>query len=241
MTNFTMLVSKRPRLLKQAFDSIGDISGMTLSIYGDDPAREVHLAVHEFMRNKEGIYTVVGKSAGTGAARNSVINAASYHRGDYLYLSDDDVYFKRPDWLAILVAAYEAAWDEGYRVLGAYNHPYNGPIDPTAEREKWPYGRPWVKAGNGFEVYPVYAVATQSMLMRWEVWDKYGPFCQTPVGAVCASEDIDFTNKIRADGYHLGVITPALLVNCGVTNSFGNKIPGWETVLAEAPAGVIVE
>jgi len=36
-------------------------------------------------------------------------------------------------------------------------------------------------------------------------------------------------------------VSPALVVNCGITNSFGEHIPGWEMVKAQAPAGVIVE
>jgi len=79
------------------------------------------------------------------------------------------------------------------------------------------------------------------MLMSWEVWDKYGPFCQTPVDKVCQSEDVDFTNKIRSDGFKLGVVSPTLVANCGITNSFGEHIPGWEMVKRQAPAGVIVE
>jgi hypothetical protein len=50
-----------------------------------------------------------------------------------------------------------------------------------------------------------------------------------------------FTNKIHADGGKVGVIYPPLLVNTGITNSFGEKIPGWEMVQAEAPEGVICE
>ena len=73
------------------------------------------------------------------------------------------------------------------------------------------------------------------------MWDKYGPFRETPAGAVCQGEDCDFGNAIRADGGRLGVISPALLVNCGVTNSFGQPIPGAEMVRAQAPAGVVVE
>jgi len=79
------------------------------------------------------------------------------------------------------------------------------------------------------------------MLMRWEVWDKYGPFCETPVGKVCQGEDVDFTNKIRADGYKIGVVDPPLVVNTGITNSFGEKIPGYELVQAQCPPGVICE
>lgn len=228
MTNFTMLCHGRPRLLQQALCSIGDTGGMTFDLFEDAPLFEVREIVHAFIKSKQGSITTRWQSQGTGAARNAVIAVASHYRGDYLYLSDDDVFFLRPDWLSVLIRSYEVAWQAGFKILGGYNHPYHRPSAT-------------VPAADGYVVNEVYALALQSMLMKWEVWDQYGPFCQTPVGAVCASEDIDFTNKIRADGGRIGVIAPVLLVNCGITNSFGNKIPGWEKVQAEAPEGVIVE
>jgi GT2 family glycosyltransferase len=227
-TNFTLLCHTRPRLLKQALGSIGDTSNMTIDIYADDPTIEVHHLCREFMQSKDGSYTVVGASKGTGAARNSVIQSAQWHRREYLYLSDDDVCWLRPDWLSVLIAAYEEAWAHGFKVIGAYGHPYHLPID-------------YLKVGEGVGVYEVQALALQSMLMRWEVFDAYGPFKETPVGAVCQGEDCDFGEKIRADGGKLGVVFPPLLVNCGITNSFGQPIPGWEMVKKEAPEGVICE
>jgi GT2 family glycosyltransferase len=227
-TNLTMLAHARPRLLKQALESLGDKSQMTIDIYADDPTIEVHHICREFMQNIEGSYTVVGESKGTGHARNAVIQSAQWHRREYLYLSDDDVCWTLPDWLAVLIEAYEEAWVKGYKVLGAYNHPFHQPID-------------YIPAGPKVGVYEVQALALQSMLMRWEVFDAFGPFKETPVGAVCQGEDCDFGEKIRADGGKLGVVFPPLLVNCGITNSFGQPIPGWEAVKKEAPVGVIVE
>ncbi len=225
--NFTMLCHGRDRLFKQALNSIGDTSEMAVDIFADDPTFEVHRIAREFIQDKEGSYTAIGKSKGTGGARNSVISAANCHRGDYLYLSDDDVFFK-PGWMQTLVNAYEKAWEHGFKVIGAYNHPYHQPIAT-------------VPVGDGNVVHEVYALALQSMLMKWEVWDKYGPFRETHPGAVCQGEDCDFGNAIRADGGRLGVIAPALLVNCGITNSFGQPIPGADLVKAQAPEGVIVE
>src|SRR5207244_13302255 len=126
--------------------------------------------------------------------------------------------------------------DYVFRIIGAYNHPFHQPVNTLLV---WP-SKPAVTSVVN-RVHEVNALATQSMLMRWEVWDKYGPFCQTPIDKVCQSEDVDFTNKIRADGFKLGVVSPALVVNCGVTNSFGERIPGWEMVKRQAPVGVIVE
>lgn len=173
---------------------------------------------------------------GTGSLRNQVITASEkyFGRGKYLYLSDNDVSFA-PHWLKRLVRCYEASTNWDVKVLGAYNHPYHIPseehfrvLDPVTSRDV-------------LKVYEVQALALQSMLMTWEVWDKYGPFTETLPGRVCMGEDVEFGNKIRADGGKLGVVSPALLVNTGITNSFGEKIPGWELVQKECPAGVICE
>ena len=226
MTNLTMLVHNRPRLTKQALESLDCTagSGVFVSIL-DDASDDLEMAKvldgRCVTRNEE--------SRGTGAARNQIIKwtDANVGRGDYLYLSDNDVYFHK-DWHGTLIDAYEAAWKQGFRVLGAYNHPFHIPIAK-------------VSVGNGWEVHEVLALALQSMLMRWEVWDKYGPFRETAPGRVCDGEDVDFGNAIRADGFRLGVISPALVVNCGVTNSFGQPIPGADLVRTQAPQGVIVE
>lgn len=237
MTNFTMLVRNRPRLTKQAFDSLGAHEGVTVTVRNDRSNEETHsIIANWFWANEESRWlSCVDPRApiGTGEARNDVIRTSErkWGRGDYLYLSDNDVFFT-PGWLYSLVGAYEFAWDKGYRVLGAYNHPFHQPtaFDPIPNA-KWPQSN----------VMQVHALATQSMLMRWEVWDKYGPFCQTPIDKVCQSEDVDFCNRITKDGFKVGVVSPHLVYGTGITNTFGEKIPGWELVKAQCPEGIICE
>ena len=230
-----MLVKDRPRLTKQALDSIGAFNGMTVTILDDQSGDETQSILNQWTRSCGGRFVATSiENAGTGINRNAVIETSEtlFGRGDYLYLSDNDVAFK-PGWLNTLIFCYEKAWESGFRVLGAYNHPYHQPISSLR-----------VMGNDMFTIYEVkevLALALQSMIMKWEVWDKYGPFNRTTPGRVCDGEDVEFGNKIRADGGKLGVVSPALLVNCGITNSFGQKIPGWELVQKEAPAGVIVE
>lgn len=245
-----MLVKDRPRLTKQALESIGSTDDMTVMIRDDSKVENWNVVEDFTQKNsiKGRICYHISHNVGTGFARNDVIETSeqAFGRGDYLYLSDNDVFFQ-PGWLDKLIKCYECAWQYGFRVVGAYNHPFHHPID----------GEPWVAIPHfrslaeslmvgspvepEFIVKPVLALALQSMLMRWEVWDEFGPFNATTPGRVCDGEDVAFGNKIRETGGKLGVVSPALLVNCGITNSFGQKIPGWELVRDQAPAGVYIE
>jgi GT2 family glycosyltransferase len=235
MTNFTMLVRNRYTLTRQAITSLMRDTGTlheTFTILDDRSELETSAYLEQWGKMSRVLLlrnSPREQNMGTGELRNLVIKSSewAFGRGDYLYLSDNDVFFYR-HWLELLIEAYERSWANGVRVLGAYNHPFH------QHGELLHNGLHW-------NVFAVNALATQSMLMRWEVWDKYGPFCQTPADKVCQSEDVDFTNKILADGYTIGVVSPPLVVSTGITNTFGEKIPGWELVKAQCPEGVICE
>ncbi len=115
-----------------------------------------------------------------------------------------------------------------YKVLGGVNHPFHQPVAS-------------LPIPGCCEVKQIEALALQSMLMTWYVFDKYGPFCSTPVGRACMGEDVEFAWRIAADKGKLGVVHPAVVVNTGITNSFGEKIPGWEMVKEQCPSGVLCE
>lgn len=234
--NFTMLIHNRPILTKQAFASLyGTLDNATVTLLGDRTEGETAEyflflvgSCHKNDPNWCGVWN--DDPMGTGPLRNLVVakSQEQFGRGELLYLSDNDIFAVSKDWLDVLSTAYTEAREHGFRVLAAVNHPFHRPISTTRLPCRW-------------NIDEVYAVATQSMLMDWETWDTFGPFCNTPIDRVCQSEDTDFCNRIRATGAKVGVISPPLLVNTGITNSFGEKIPGWELVLSQAPEGVIVE
>ncbi len=233
--NATFLVRDRFRLTKQTLLSYcrntcvpGPLSGNT-TILDDRSNSQTSIFLYAWKQEMHCLLLRNDEPIGTGQARNRVIAACrehwtGYQRGDYLYLSDNDVFFC-PSWLESLIHCYEVAWEHGFRVIGGYNHPYHLPVSS-------------IEVGLS-TVNEVLSLATQSMLMRWEVWDEFGPFNETPVDKVCQSEDVDFGNKIRAAGYKLGVVDPPLIVSTGITNTFGEKIPGYELVKAQCPEGVI--
>jgi hypothetical protein len=236
MVNATMLVCNRPMLTRQALFSLGptdgDVFNMTVSEDAKCDSATQQVLTEWYQSNPKNKH-LCGHTAeyGTGSLRNQVIEASEkyFGRGEFLYLTDNDT-FAYPALFEKLVPIYKYAWTLGFRVLGAVNHPYHQPIASHAV------------FGGGTqpicEIREVQALALQSMLMKWGVWDKYGPFDDTPVGRVRMSEDVAFTNKIRADGGRIGVVHPALVVNTGITDSFGEKIPGWEIVKKECPHGV---
>jgi hypothetical protein len=207
-------------------------TNITMLTYGRP--RLVHQALDSLYKNTPiGSYQLTtfddDAKMGTGPARNKVIEMVS-HREDYLYLSDCDVYFKAR-WLEALIECYKCAKKEhGVLAIGGYVHPYNQPVT------RWPF---FCEAVGGVDICELYALSFQSWLMTWDVWDKYGKFCDTPPGKVRQSEDWNYSQRIRNDGFKVASILPPLIWNTGITDSFGVPLPGAE--LIERPKGVIVE
>ena len=233
MINFTMQVRDRFNLTKQALESLAasSLENMTVTVLDDRSQDQTRAFVEQWCAEQKAHYIRNDEPLGTGPLRNMVMEESRKHfgQGDFVAPLDNDVFFK-PFWMETLVACYEMAEPYGFKLLGAYGHPYHHPIP----------GRQWVKAGK-YTIKPVYALATQSMIMSWAVWDKYGPFCVTPIDKTCQSEDVDFTNRIRKDGFDLGVVFPHLIHATALKNTFGEPGPGWEHVKAECPEGVICE
>lgn len=165
---------------------------------------------------------------GTGTARNEVIRLAEKEEGrlDYLYLSDLDVAFTE-SWLDMLIRAYEyGKRDLHLGAIGGYCHPYHLPLVQHPMDTERTVGITW-------------ALPTQSMLMTWDMWDKYGPFDTTTPGVVNAGEDWLFTERLRKNGLRVGAVYPHVVLNTGRHDSFGKLMIGHE--LVEDIPGLIVE
>lgn len=213
MTNICMIAKDRPRLTQQALDSLTakPSSLYNLTLIDDGSLPEAH---QYYSHNKVTVRLSSSKGI-VGFVRNLSIKIAEQYwgRGDFLYLSDNDIFFK-PYWLEQMVQTLELVESSGVKVLGGARHPYHGVNQSLV-------------CGNGSSVSITDAVAGYSHLMRWETWDKYGPFDAHQLG-VGMSEDFAFCQKIVKDGGYVGYIESPVLVNCGLTNSLGQPAVGSE-------------
>jgi glycosyltransferase involved in cell wall biosynthesis len=236
VVNVTMQVRNRYRLTRQAITSLArTIAGTdhTLTILDDRSDDETRGYLEPWGKMPRVRVVRNEVPLGTGQLRNMVIEESRQHfgQGEFVAPHDNDTYFT-PGWLQALIKAHRFSFDYGFRLLAGYGHPFHLPLS-TLPVTKGSYVL--------FNVREVMAIATQSTFMDWETWDKYGPYCDTPVDRTCQSEDIFLTNKIRADGFKLGVVYPHLIHATALKNTFGEPGPGWELIKAACPEGVICE
>ncbi len=225
MTNIVMLVKDRPRLTHQALSSLAqktDAKDYTITVIddGSDVPLEEQGWVQRFFPNNGTILRISPSQHITGKARNLGIwwSEKYWGRGDWLYLSDNDVAFKS-GWLPKLTSM--ATGFQETKVLGGYRHPYHG----VNGRGHWQDEKDSI-------LEFVDAVAGYSQLMRWDTYEKYGPFDGNAAGT-CQSEDFAFCQRIIADGGKVGYVNPSVISVCGITNTEGKPATGWETFKRE--------
>lgn len=168
------------------------------------------------------------ENIGPGPSRNKVCSFITQKelRSEYLYHSDNDVFFTE-GWLEKLINAYED-YDKAkgnLKLLGGGCHPYlqnNSRYESTyAANAVFPYSIGMKDAVSGY-----------SQLMTWETWDKYGPFDESMRGQerkIMGSEDWAFCQKIIKDGFLVGSIEPEVVIATGKTNTYGDLATGSET------------
>lgn len=216
MTNVCLLVKNRPRLTEQTLLSLyantpHDQFNLTIVNDGSDTKTVTVLASYVARSNCRIIS--VSSIGIVGFLRNVGASASEryFGRGEWLCFIDNDIAFM-PNWLQkmIYTMRYSAANQiANVVVLGGYRHPFHG---VNYESQVW---------------QETDAVAGYMHFMRWETWDKYGPYDQHAKG-VCQSEDFAFCQKIIKDGGRVGYIHPPVIANCGITNSEGKPAVGSE-------------
>lgn len=234
MTNVVMIARDRPRLTEQTLESLRENTGRdSFNLTIVDDGSEIPACADWLEHWDEDVPTQLVQLhcpiGIVGFARNLGVLVAEKHfgRGDWLYFTDNDVYFK-PGWLEKMTIAASVP---PISILGGCRHPYHqaNRVIPVEIREP-------IQAE--VEVQTVDAVAGYSMLMRWGTWDAYGPFDAHAKG-VGQSEDWALCQKAVRAGYKVGYIHPPVLINCGLTNTLGEKVPGWEQF--EMVEGVVQE
>lgn len=159
----------------------------------------------------------LSEESGASIARNHLLRSIA-QRGDLLYISDNDVAFQ-PHWLDVMLEAWEVASSNGFVILGGYCHPYNA----TAIHTIPVYSTTLHKT---IEIREVVALATQSWLLSWDTWDKFGPLPEAE--GINRSEDVHFCNLVRAAGKKVGYVYPHVVLPSGLTDTYGNKAIGAE-------------
>jgi len=222
--NIVMLVKDRPELTRQAITSLIDhtpAESYDLTVIDDQSQNpfmdlfspgewETTVLPITVLRNER-------SKRITGQARNLGVYWAEkfWGRGDFLYLSDNDVYFEK-NWLKILTAALGTGL---VSLIGGGTHPFHG-INQILN-----CGDLNGQLGYLHAIHTHDAVSGYSHLVRWETWDKYGPMDAHAVG-VGQSEDWKFCQDIIKDGGQVGTVWPEVVYATGLTDTFGKPAVG---------------
>jgi len=216
MINIIIPVYNRPKHTFQTIDSLyQNTTDFELTVVNDNSDKETSKLLKDLSR-KHGFKLIVNKvNIGPGRSRN--IACERVDRKDYLYFSDNDVYFK-PGWLPQLIHIYEVVSKDRIGLLGASCHPYLQPYNTF-------------KVNDDYEVYIRDAISGYSHLTTWELWDRFGPFdhqdgLEKKTGR---SDDWAFCQRMRAGGFEVGSVMPELIIPTGLTDSYGDKAIGKET------------
>lgn len=235
MLNICMLVHNRPRLTRQALESLVENTQgpFNLTIADDDSGRDTVYMLWEWRKANSSVSSVLGVTdmhLGPGKARNLGIEMSErvFGRKGLLYLCDNDCWFS-PGWDTALLEVWNSDLRRGmgFEAIGGYCHPYQQPISQ-------------IRATTEHSIAELQALGLFSWLMEWETWDKYGPFLPAP--SINGSEDWAFSQRIRLGSGRVGVVVPQLCVNCGATSSDGKPCPGAALLYQQKiPAGVVIE
>lgn len=249
MTNVVMIGRNRLALTKQSIESLyantlGDDWTLAYVDDGSDDFRCLKYLRSITRKNFMLLEVSVGGSHVLSQLKNIGAYASEmrWGRGNWLYFSDNDVWFS-PGWMSKLTSAAETSEiDIGFRLWGGQVHPFHQPIK---------------KIAVDMDEYEI--LDGPSWLMRWGTWDLCGPLDRTTAPGACQSEEYGFCQRLlRAgiikkeressglevtvfEGARIGVIHPHVVVHTGLTQSNGALAPGAAERRAVIPAGVLAE
>lgn len=260
MTNIVMLGKNRLSLTRQSIESLyastpGDNWTLTYVDDGSDDFRVLRYLRSITRKN----FMLLEVSAGSSHVLSQLKNIGAYAsemrwgRGNWLYFSDNDVWFS-PGWMPLLIEAATITEDDGFRLWGGQIHPFHESIRTQVNGMTDPVDKP-----DRFQVDEYEILDGPSWLMRWGIWDLCGPLDRTTAPGACQSEEYGFCQRLlRAgiikteressglevtvfEGARIGVINPHVVVHTGLTQSNGALAPGAAERRAMIPAGVFAE
>ena len=226
MINCVMLVKDRERLTRQSLESfvwnskldwrltvVDDCSQGPITLYLDY-LRQAYQDRIMVCRCREPVQ-IVGKLRNIGIAESE----KRWGRGTALYVSDNDVFFTE-GWELKLHGCLKLRAEGNkplFKIVGGYRNPYHIPNAIFTLESK----AATVRVAN------VQAVQGMSQMMEWDTWDKYGPYDADTKG-LNQGEDAYICDRIRADGFNVGVVQPDIIYHCGRTRTDGLNTGGFE-------------
>lgn len=246
MTNIVLLVRDRYRLTQQALESLYEhtpLDQFNLTIVDDGSTDFRTVRVLEMIYQKHpNIFLVTLNNSGhiLSQCKNSGVYASEqrFGRGDWLYLSDNDVYFK-PSWLEDLTYVAVGTENTGdFALWGGQIHPYHKAIELT---EDHPIAFVEKGVDKPFKVKEYSVLDGPSWLMRWNTWSIVGPFKFDCAPGPCQSEEYPFCEHLKMSHKRIGVIHPHVVVHCGIMNTNGEMAPGATERLALQEPGILYE
>ncbi len=210
MVNVVMLTRNRYRLLSQALESLYRTTSekeFTICCFddGSDDFRAVRV-LHSYLDRRNFTLLEAHNSGHVLAKMKNIAIGWSRSRfgaGDYLLTCDNDVCFQ-PAGMPRMI---EILRENPDIVLGGARHPFH---QVNEEHDGWD---------------ETDAVAGTSQMMTWNMWDRFRPLRGTATG-VCASEDFEFCQRVRAAGGRCGYIREPAVLDCGISQTDGTPSPG---------------
>ena len=256
MTNVIMLVRDRFRLTEQALNSL----------YTNTPRDQFNLTIVDDesgdFRVRGFIEAVAQRSNATalhiyksehvlGKAKNLGVSWSeqTFGKGDWLYLSDNDVYFTL-GWLKALTDMAEATEGYGFRLWGGQIHPYHHSVDMAEGLFPENLSTP------SHKLLEYQVLDGPSWLMRWGTWKISQQLSTDTAPGTCKGEDVEFCKWITSrsilqiSGHperttlgsgRIGVIHPFVVYHTGLTNTAGEDAPGRKEREAQMVPGVLYE
>lgn len=209
----------RVKLLFQTLQSLVNTTNFQLVnriVWVDDGSElvdEIDYLNNKYFLNKTmGLeYVTFYKSSsrlGVGGAKNrGVWLHKDMGAGDLLYIFDSDVLFT-DNWLDRILGYHEDYGSE-FKIIGGGIHPFLQP-----------------RLNEGYSDLTSHdAVSGWSWSLSYETWNRYGKLEDNSLGTG-KSEDWEYCQRIRHDGFKVGCAYPQFIAHTGMTNTEGQDIPG---------------